>query len=161
MCLFLNPNHVYCVAETGYLAGKAGPSAQDRENSMLGSWLTGGAMLHWPIANEFFNSLPALLSPFLFITFYSLFWVRWRQTRLERQVPMKMIPVQEIKKDQMKLGSNPRYLHSKQLLFPLSHGKHFIALTPNNRFRTAGADKKVSYHLISKKKTIWTLLGSN
>ena len=31
------PNHDYCVAETGYLADKAGPSAPDREFSMLGS----------------------------------------------------------------------------------------------------------------------------
>ena len=37
MSYFFNPNHDYCVAETGYLADKADPSATDREYSMLGS----------------------------------------------------------------------------------------------------------------------------
>ena len=31
------PNHDYCMAETRYLADKAGPSAPDREYSILGS----------------------------------------------------------------------------------------------------------------------------
>ena len=35
--LFFNPNHDYCVAETGYLADKADPSATDRDYFMLGS----------------------------------------------------------------------------------------------------------------------------
>ena len=35
--LFLSPNHNYCVAETGYLADKAGPTAPDREYSILTS----------------------------------------------------------------------------------------------------------------------------
>ena len=30
MSYFFNPNHDYCVAETGYLADKADPSATDR-----------------------------------------------------------------------------------------------------------------------------------
>ena len=34
--LFFNPNHNNCVAETGYLADKGGPSAPDRDYSMLG-----------------------------------------------------------------------------------------------------------------------------
>ena len=54
---FLNPNHSYCVAEAGYLAGKAGPLAPDREYSKLGSCLTGGAILYWPIAHEIHNSV--------------------------------------------------------------------------------------------------------
>ena len=32
---FFNPNHDYCVADTGYLADNAGPSAQDRGDSIL------------------------------------------------------------------------------------------------------------------------------
>ena len=55
--IFYNPNHDYCIAETGYQADKAGPSAPDREDSTLGSWLTGGAILHWPTAYEFHNSV--------------------------------------------------------------------------------------------------------
>ena len=35
---FFNPNHDYCVAKTGYLVDKAGPSAPDSKYSMLGSW---------------------------------------------------------------------------------------------------------------------------
>ena len=31
---FFNPNHDYCVAETGYLADKDGPTAPDRECSL-------------------------------------------------------------------------------------------------------------------------------
>ena len=57
--LFLNPNHDSCVTETGYLADKAGPTAPYGEYSIMGSWLTGGAILHWPTANEFHNSVPA------------------------------------------------------------------------------------------------------
>ena len=34
--IFLNPNHDYCVAETGYLADKAGPTAPDKEYTILG-----------------------------------------------------------------------------------------------------------------------------
>ena len=34
---FFNSNHNYCGAKIGYLADKAGPSAPDREYSMLGS----------------------------------------------------------------------------------------------------------------------------
>ena len=34
---FFYPNHDYCVAETRYLADKAGPSAPDRDYSILGS----------------------------------------------------------------------------------------------------------------------------
>ena len=58
--VFFNPNHDYCVAKTGYLADKAGPLAPDREYSMLGSWSTGAANLHWPSACVFHNSVRAL-----------------------------------------------------------------------------------------------------
>ena len=34
---FFNHNHEYCVAETGYQGDKVGPSAPDREYTMLGS----------------------------------------------------------------------------------------------------------------------------
>ena len=40
---FFNPNHDYCVTETGYLAEKAGPSAPDRMYLILGSRMDGGA----------------------------------------------------------------------------------------------------------------------
>ena len=62
---FFNPNHNYCIAKTGYLADKIDPLAPNREYSMIGSRLTGGAMLQWPIAYEFHNSVQALFSPFL------------------------------------------------------------------------------------------------
>ena len=55
----LIPND-YCVAEIGYLADKAGPSAPDREYPILGYRFAGGAMLHW---SEFHNPVPAQLSP--------------------------------------------------------------------------------------------------
>ena len=32
-----NPNHNYCMAQTGYLADKAGPLAPDTGSSILGS----------------------------------------------------------------------------------------------------------------------------
>ena len=35
--MFLNPNHDFCVAETGSLADKARPTAPDREYLILGS----------------------------------------------------------------------------------------------------------------------------
>ena len=41
--VFVYPNHSYCVAETGYLADKAGPSAPDRMYIILGSRMAGGA----------------------------------------------------------------------------------------------------------------------
>ena len=63
--LFFNPNHDFCFVERGYLADKDGPPAPEREYSILGSWLTGGAIFHWPIAFELHNSVPAQLSPFL------------------------------------------------------------------------------------------------
>ena len=66
---------VACIAETGYLAGKAGPYAPDREYSTLGSRLTGGTMLHWPTADEFQNSVPAPLRPLLV-------WVNFGSLRL-------------------------------------------------------------------------------
>ena len=50
--LFFYPNHNYCVAKTGYLADKSNPTAPHREYSILGSWVTGGGILHWPTAYE-------------------------------------------------------------------------------------------------------------
>ena len=80
---FFNPNHDYRVVETGYVADKAGPTAPDREYPpIVGSWLTGGAILHWPIAYEFHNSVTAQLSPFLGDQpiFEMLFYAIWLQS---------------------------------------------------------------------------------
>ena len=61
---FLYPLYDYCTAKTGYLADMAGPLPPRSQIEITLCWVP-GAMLHWPIADEFHNSVPALLSPFL------------------------------------------------------------------------------------------------
>ena len=52
-------HHNYCVIETRVPGWQGWPHAPYREYSILGSWLTGGFILHWPTAYEFHNSVPA------------------------------------------------------------------------------------------------------
>ena len=61
---FITPTVTIALSRQGTWLTKPDPPPKIM-NPILGSWLTGGAILHWPIANEFHNSVPAQLSPFL------------------------------------------------------------------------------------------------
>ena len=72
---FLIPTTTIASPRQGIMLARQDPRSQiestDREYSTLGSWRPGGAILHWPIAVEFHNSMKALLSPFLGWVAYS------------------------------------------------------------------------------------------
>ena len=63
--LFLNPNHDIALLMQGTWLTRMDPRPQIEGTLKLGFQLTGGGILHWPIAREFHNSVLALLSPFL------------------------------------------------------------------------------------------------